>query len=187
MKKTFLTLMGIALIATTALIYSCSKESNLKASDEGTAAMKVADTEVGGGRAICILFDAVKEDGKCKYVNYIHLCVDWPWAHMADISEIKEMKSSYMLPVYCNTSQNTVDMMFNYSFLSDEEIQIIESDLENKRKLEFPSVNVQTDNGFESIGLKQNITLKEGVYPIVKWSKKEKYFVLTIDFAPIEK
>ncbi len=179
--------MGIALIATTALIYSCSKESNLNEFNEGTPALKTADTESSGGRGFSICIDAVKQDGRCSRVRYFHFCVDWPWAHMADISEIKEMRSSYMLPVSCNTSQNTVDMMFNYSFLSDEEIQIIESDLENKRKLEFPSVNVQTDNGFESIGLKQNITLKEGVYPIVKWSKKEKYFVLTIDFAPIEK
>lgn len=187
MKKTFLTLMGIALIATTALIYSCSKESNLKESNEGAPALKTNDPDPGRGSGFSIWIDGKKEDGKCAKTTYIHFCIQWPWAHMADISEIKEMKSSYMLPVYCNTSQNTVDMMFNYSFMSDEEIQIIESDLENKRKLEFPSVNVQTDNGFESIGLKQNITLKEGVYPIVKWSKKEKYFVLTIDFAPIEK
>lgn len=187
MKKTFLALMGIALIATTALIYSCSKESNLKESNEGTPALKAAEPGPGRGRGFGIYFDGKKEEGRCTHTNYIHFCIDWPWAHMADISEIKEMKSSYMLPVYCNTSQNTVDMMFNYSFLSDEEIQIIESDLENKRKLEFPSVNVQTDNEFESIGLSQNITLKEGVYPVVKWSKEEKYFVLTIDFAPIEK
>ena len=40
MKKIVLTLMGIALIATTALIYSCSKEANQKEANEGTPALK---------------------------------------------------------------------------------------------------------------------------------------------------
>ena len=45
MKKTFLALMGIALIATTALIYSCNKEENETAKEKIVGTKLLPDTE----------------------------------------------------------------------------------------------------------------------------------------------
>lgn len=178
-----------AMFAVGAMLFVACEKEETKYSDgkpAQTVPLKIAGSGCESGFSIWL--DGKKDKtGKCKKSLKLHFCVDWPWSHLTEISELEKMKASYMVPVYCDSVENKLDMMFDYSFLSDDEVRVIESDLGNMQTLEFPSVNIQTGNEFESIGLHQNVSLIEGLYPIVSWSKDERNFVLTIDFIPIEK
>lgn len=192
-KKYFMKKQTIALIAILmmgGLFYGCEKNETAipVVASTPTTGLKTAGPNPGQGSGFSIWIDGKKnpKTGKCCKSYKLHLCADWPWGHLLERSELEKMKSSYMVPVHCNTEESTVDMMFNYSFLSTDEIEMVESDLENMQELEFPSVNIKADIKFESTGLMQDISLIEGSYPIISWSREERTFLLTIDYIPIE-
>ncbi len=182
--------LAVVVIAGICVMTSCSKDDKNLNTTSMTSQLKSdwpPNPNPGGGTGFGIWIDSEKDiRGKCHRVKKLHFCAEWPWAHALELSELELQKSSYMFPVSCNTTANTLEMMFNYSFLSNDEIEMIESELEQKQTVEFPAVNIHFNKEFCNLGLPSNASLIEGTYQITSWSSKEKTFILTIDYIPIE-